>query len=168
MLALWLLAAHAQSLSREVTIQSRSSGDASILFSFALTSGTTASLLRVQADLNHDGSVSPAEADATLDGWLRVAFADIALQGSTCRAQRLAPELLGLVRNEPVHIAVLWECEAAPHFTLLVGDKMETRVSFLPASVSAAAVCTDCALEVRAARVAEWFYLAGPFFLVRQ
>ena len=168
MLALWLLAAHAQSLNREVTIQSRSSGDASILFAFALTSGSASSLLRVEADLNHNGMVSPAEADAALDAWLRVAFADISMTGSACRTQRIAPDLLGPIRNQPVRIAVLWECEAADRFTLFVGDRMETRLSFLPASVAAAAVCVDCQIQTRAARVAEWFYLPGPFFLVRQ
>jgi hypothetical protein len=165
MLAIWLLAAHTQSLSREILIQSRAAGNASILFEFALSTGTAASFLRVQADLNHDGVVSAAEADATLSGWLAVAFADVTLTGSACHSQRAANDLLGPVRNEPMRIAVLWECEPAEHFTLFVGDKMETRVSFLPASVSAVAVCHDCAEQRHAAREAEWFYLPGAFFL---
>jgi len=168
MLALWLLAAHTQTLTREVTIQPRSSGDASILFAFSLTSGSAASMLRVEADLDHDGSVSAAEAEATVAPWLRVAFADISIEGSTCRSQHMAADLQGPMRSEPVRIAVLWECEAAPHFALLVGDRMETRVQFLPASVSAAAVCARCNEQTRTARLAEWFYLPGPFFLVQQ
>ena len=168
MLALWLLAAHAQALSREVTIQSRSSGDASILFQFTLSTGSTSSLLRVQADVNHDGTVSAAEANATLDAWLRVAFADITIEGGACRTQRAAPDLQGPMRDEPIRIAVLWECDAADHFELFVGDRMETRITFLPASVAAAAVCNECAESQRKARVAEWFYLPGRFYLVRQ
>ncbi len=169
MLLLSLLLAHAQTFDRELVIQPRADASVSLLVAFRFSAGATESFLRLQADSNHDGSVSHAEAQIVVAAWLQSANADLVLEGdgqpAECSDTFSAPELEGSIDNRGFSILELRECKAALHFSLTTFGNLPTSMHFSPASVSADAVCNDCLSEASSPRRAEWFYLPGRFAL---